>query len=184
MHDTSISIRQYRPEETSATREEVRPERHRAKLEDTVDSIATTAVLTCGPSDTLEEAARLMWEQDCGALPVVDSAGKVVGVITDRDALMAAYTRGVGLHAPTVESVMSKTLYSCRPEESIGRALELMELHKVRRLPVVSKTGHLLGLVSLADAVRRLEHTPPTSAHVVRTLVAVCEPQKVNAQPS
>jgi len=54
-------------------------------------------VHSCRPNDTLNEPARLMWDFDCGAVPVVDEAGCLVGIITDRDICMAACTRGQSL---------------------------------------------------------------------------------------
>jgi CBS-domain-containing membrane protein len=145
------------------------------QLEDPVESIATTAVVSCLPGDTLGSAARLMWDHDCGALPVVDSSERVVGMLTDRDALMAAYTRGVELQALTVETVMSKTLYSCRPDESIGHALQLMRERQVRRLPVLTRAGRLFGIVSFADVARRLDRSPPASTELARALAGMCE---------
>jgi CBS domain-containing protein len=52
---------------------------------------------TCGPSDTLNRAAQLMWENDCGCLPMADEGGRPIGMITDRDSCMCAYTRGLPL---------------------------------------------------------------------------------------
>src|SRR5689334_1101420 len=75
---------------------------------------------TCSPDDSLERAAQLMWELDCGAVPVVAADGSVAGIITDRDICMAAYTRGQTLRAMSVESTMSKSVISCSPEDSVG----------------------------------------------------------------
>src|SRR5689334_6521679 len=68
----------------------------------------TQGVYTVHPHDTLEKAAGVMWEHDCGAVPVVEHDGRVVAMITDRDICMAAYTQGRRLSAMRVDSAMSQ----------------------------------------------------------------------------
>ena len=60
-----------------------------------IEKMMNSHVLSCGSSDTLNRAAQLMWDGDCGFLPVVDEQQHVVGVVTDRDICMGAYTKGV-----------------------------------------------------------------------------------------
>src|SRR5690606_4063455 len=98
----------------------------------------------CQPGDPLSEAARLMWELDCGAVPVVSSAGKLVGMITDRDICMAAYTRGQSLSAMNVESTMSSNLVTAAPGDSLAKVTSLMRERQVRRIPIVDD-GKLAG---------------------------------------
>lgn len=107
----------------------------------------------CTPGDTLSTAARILWEQDLGALPVVDHAGALVGMITDRDLCMAAYTSGLPLHASTVGRHMSKTVFSIGAKADAAKVVELMKARQVRRVPVV-ENGKLVGLVTLSDLAR------------------------------
>ena len=74
-----------------------------------VDLVMSKDVASCVPSETLNEAARIMWERDCGIVPVVESreSGKVVGVITDRDICIAAYTRGRPLAQIPIDEAMA-----------------------------------------------------------------------------
>jgi CBS domain-containing protein len=116
-----------------------------------VRSVMTEDARSCAASDPLNRAAQIMWERDCGAVPVVDDEGTVVGMLTDRDVCMAAYFQGRSLWACTIGSAMSKTLYACSPEDSIERAVSIMAERQVRRLPVVGADGHLLGMVALGD---------------------------------
>lgn len=146
-----------------------------ATLTHPVDSVMTTELVTCSPTDALSRAAQIMWDHDTGIVPVVDDAGKVVGLVTDRDACMGAHMRGEALHHVPVDSAMSKRVHVCRPHEMIARALELMRKHQLRRLPVVGDGSHLRGLVSLADIARRVDPKSPAGAEVVRTLAAVSE---------
>src|SRR5687767_12489389 len=103
------------------------PDAHRAEfgsaLEETpmhVEKLMTTEVTTCSADDPLQRPAQLMWESDRGFLPVVDSERRVIGVITDRDICMAAYTKGVPLGGASVSSAMSPDVYSCSPHATLG----------------------------------------------------------------
>src|SRR5213593_47075 len=91
-----------------------------------VKDLMTRNVSTCRPGDTLDALARILWESDCGSAPVVDEAGTVVGMITDRDACMAAWTRGKPLYEIRVEEVMSRDVQRCTPLDTLSRAAILM----------------------------------------------------------
>ena len=134
---------------------------------------------SCRPNDSLSDAARLMWELDCGAVPVVNDAGSVVGVITDRDICMAAYTRGQPLSASTVESAMATDVVTASPRAALETIASLMRNHQIRRVPIVDN-GHLVGIISLADVARYLQAEAGFSAvlsvELAHTLSAICEP--------
>jgi len=113
-------------------------------------------VESCLAAAPLCDAARIMWDRDCGCVPVIESVEnpRVVGIVTDRDAFMAAYTRGKRLPELTVGEVMSKSPKTCAPEDPLARAAATMTGAQVRRLPVVDASGQLLGMLSLADVAR------------------------------
>ncbi|HEY0465623.1 MAG TPA: CBS domain-containing protein [Polyangiaceae bacterium] len=102
-----------------------------------VAAIMSREVRSCSPDDSLNRAAQMMWEGNCGALPVVSHEGLIVGMITDRDVCMASYTQGQKLSALTVESAMSSAVRACEADEPISRVLEIMEESRVRRVPVI-----------------------------------------------
>lgn len=104
-----------------------------------IEQLMTKDVATCGPDETLNRAAQLMWERDCGFVPVVESAERrrVVGVVTDRDACIAAYTRGHPLAEIRVGDVMSTRIRACKPSDDLAAAEETMREAQVHRLPVV-----------------------------------------------
>ena len=79
----------------------------------------TSAVASCGPEADMERAAHLMWTNDCGVIPVVNDRAHVVGVVTDRDLVMAAYTKGRALRDVRVADCMSRDVATCSPNESI-----------------------------------------------------------------
>jgi CBS domain-containing protein len=143
-----------------------------------VEQLMTRALRTCTPTDTLAQAAAVMWDNDCGVVPVVDNEGRALAMITDRDICMAAYTQGRPLSEIPVSTASSKSLYAVRPNETLRTAEELMRAHKIRRLPVVDDQGHLVGVLSLNDLVRRAGHRTGDlgTNEVTRTLGAICQP--------
>ncbi len=148
-----------------------------------VENLMTKSVRTCRPEDSLSHAAQIMWEADCGAVPVVsnDEEGRLVGMITDRDVCMAAYTQGRTLGQIQVRDVMAKDLHCCRPSDTVAEAETVMSSAQVRRLPVVDESGHVVGFLSLADLAREAAHERGTKRpaiserEVVGTLASICE---------
>jgi CBS domain-containing protein len=108
---------------------------------------------TCASTETLAQAVTRMWDLDIGWLPVVDE-GRLVGVITDRDACIAACTRGKRMDDVTVGSAMSGETWSCGPHDTREEALALMREHRIRRLPVKDEQGRLAGVITLGDLAR------------------------------
>jgi CBS domain-containing protein len=146
-----------------------------------VTELMTTEVKTCRQSDSLNRAAQLMWENDCGAIPVVDSELTVIGMLTDRDICMAAYTQGVPLTGASVGSAMSGNVRVCAASDNITSAAELMREHQIRRLPVVDKAQKLVGILSMSDIAREAERLraskskkrPLKDSDLVETLGAI-----------
>lgn len=95
-----------------------------------------------------------MWECDCGALPVIDEAHEVRGMITDRDVCMATWLQHRAPQDLAVAGAMSERLYYCSPTDSLSAAEELMRTRQVRRIPVLSPDRRLLGILSLADIAK------------------------------
>jgi CBS domain-containing protein len=141
---------------TQAARDMMRELDGTLELATPVRRIMNETPKACCPDDSLNHAAQIMWELDCGAIPVVDAAGRLAGIVTDRDICMAAYTRGQVLADMTVDSAMSRTLHSCSPDDSVGHAARLMADTQVRRVPV-TEDGRLVGIVTLADIAREIE---------------------------
>lgn len=154
-----------------------------------VEQLMTKDVRVCRPEESLNDAAKIMWESDCGCVPVVsgDDERKLVGVITDRDICMAAYTQGKRLEDLPVDRAMAREVLTCSPADAIAAAERMMRKACVRRLPVVDESGHLLGIVSLADIAREAARERETrkkevtDAEVGETLSAICEPRGAEA---
>jgi Ala-tRNA(Pro) deacylase len=123
-----------------------------------VADLMTRNVLACHSDDSLNVPAQLMWEADCGAIPVLDPAtDRVVGMITDRDICMATFFQDRAPGAVPVREAMSNALYVCSKDDSLADAERVLRNNQVRRLPVVDEEGHLEGILSLADVIRRAD---------------------------
>jgi CBS domain-containing protein len=116
-----------------------------------VDQIMNRDVKVCRPQDSLNRAAQIMWENSCGAVPIVDEQSRPVGFLTDRDVCMAAYTQGKPLGALLVEGAMARKIVSCKSEDDLNFAAQVMRQNRVRRLLVIESNGKLAGLLSLDD---------------------------------
>lgn len=133
----------------------------------------------CQLDTNLGSAAELMWVGNCGFLPVVSADSKVAGVVTDRDICIALGTRNKLPGEVTVGEVLSSKLYSCSPDDDVHVALQEMKNGGVRRLPVISETGSLVGVISMDDLVEKAEaigmgNQPELSTdEVVRTYRAI-----------
>ena len=111
-----------------------------------VSQIMSKDVEVCGFDDNLAAAASRMWDCDIGCLPVVDAAGQVAGMVTDRDICMAALTCGQPLHDISVLVAMGRIVRSCTPDATLIEAEEIMRSAQVRRLPVIDSDGALVGI--------------------------------------
>jgi CBS domain-containing protein len=147
-----------------------------------VEELMTTDVGACRPFDSVDRGAKVMWERDCGAVPVVDQEGRVIAMLTDRDICMAALTQGKPLGEIHVSSAMSRKLWSCRPSDDVKDAEQTMRAHQVRRLPVVDSDGKLVGLLSISDLARAAvtakgsKKKPVGASDVGKTLGAISTP--------
>jgi CBS domain-containing protein len=104
---------------------------------------------------SIAEAASIMGDLSVGALPV-GTADDLQGILTDRDILFRVVATGLSNTDVQVGDVMTTTIFSCREEDAITVALDLMGARNVRRLPVLDANGRVVGLVTLSDLSRRM----------------------------
>jgi CBS domain-containing protein len=145
-----------------------------------VSDVMHRVVHTCSVDDTLDRVARVMWEHDCGSVPLTDSTGKLVAIVTDRDVCMAAYTQGQPLSKILASTAASRNVATVRENATIETVETTMRDHQVRRVPVVDGAGKPVGIVTLNDLVlhahpggRRREGLSAES--IAKTLAAICE---------
>lgn len=149
-----------------------------------VRELMTSDVASCRRDASLSAAAMLMWDRDCGFLPVVDDAGHVVGVITDRDICMAAALRDRAESHISVGEALSGHPVSVGTDDAIATALERMREHRIRRMPVVDGEGHLRGVLSMNDLVLYAGAGAADPQAVVETLRGICAHRRVAVSPA
>jgi CBS domain-containing protein len=121
-----------------------------------VKELMRTAPRCCQPETNLGTTTELMWNDNCGFLPIVGSDGKVFGVVTDRDICIALGTRNRLPGDITVSEVItSQKLFYCCPDDDVHVALQAMQTGKVRRLPVITRDGALAGIISMDDVFQK-----------------------------
>ena len=143
-----------------------------------VQDFMTTGVRSCTADTDLGTVATMMWDGDCGVVPVINDEQNVVGMITDRDICIAAATRGTSPSNIRVRDVMSGDVYTCVPDDDVRTALKIMRERRVRRLPVIDRDERLAGIVSINDLVtgagcRRGADVP--GEEFLQTMKAICE---------
>jgi CBS domain-containing protein len=152
-----------------------------------VADVMTTGVCTCAMHDTLSRAAQLMWEKDCGAIPVVDDQGRTVGIVTDRDICMAGYTQGKPLSEIPVSVAAARSLVTALPDEHVDMLEARMQGAQVRRVPVLDGDGRPVGIVSMSDIARHVSLARRGDGlavdAVARTLAAISQPRAPSQIP-
>ena len=144
-----------------------------------IRELMSQPVVTCQADCTADVPARLMWEFDCGVIPLVDQNGRLTGIVTDRDLCMAALMQGKPLYEISCESVMTRDVMSCAAEDGIEVAESHMRDGKVRRVPVIDEDHHPIGVVSMNDLARLASGTKRSvvDRELVRTLATVSQPR-------
>ena len=133
----------------------------------------TKEVSFCTPATNAAAAAEIMWSRNCGALPIVEDGRGVVGMVTDRDLLIALGTSNRNASDLQMSEVMSKDLSVCSPVDDVRLAMKMMADRQLHRLPVVDKDGALQGILSLNDVALRAE-TDGLAKDLLKTMKAIC----------
>lgn len=144
-----------------------------------VSEIMTREVVTVRRDEKAAAAAQLMWDRDCGALPVLDEDARAIAVVTDRDICMATFFQDRPPSQFPVSLAMSRDLHFCLPEHDVTTAEQRMRPRQIRRLPVLDADRRLLGIVSLADIVRATARSDRRKGalpaeEVTATLLEIC----------
>jgi CBS domain-containing protein len=116
----------------------------------------TRDVTVVGPNDTLQQAAKVMGQLDCGVLPVGEN-DRLVGMITDRDIAIRAVAEGKDPVQTRVRDVMTREVKYVFDDDLLSDATDLMAELQLRRLPVISREKRLVGIISLGDVAREDE---------------------------
>jgi CBS domain-containing protein len=134
-------------------------------MEERIGNCCVRDVTTVASGATVAEASTLMRQKHIGALVIVDSGGKPVGMLTDRDIVIEVVATGLAPEAVKVSEIVQRQLVPVSAEATLAEAVRLMSVNGVRRMPVVDAGGRLVGIISLDDVLR----------HLVGPLVAVAD---------
>jgi len=140
-----------------------------------VQEIMTSNPACCTPEMDLQQAARLMTQYNCGAIPVIEDeqSKHLIGIITDRDITCRAVAEGQNPFAATVADCMSSPVYTVKPDTDLEECVHMMEEHQVRRMPVSDGNGCCCGMVAQADIARRAPE--PKAGELVKE-ISLSEP--------
>lgn len=116
-----------------------------------IRSVMTPDPAACQADTPIREVARLMLENDCGLVPVIDASGKPVGTVTDRDITLRVVAEGRDPQGCTARDCMTSPVASISLESSLSDAIDRMESEQIRRVLVVDPEGRLCGVVAQAD---------------------------------
>lgn len=141
-----------------------------------VKKIMTANAGFCFAEESLSKAVNIMWQRDCGAVPVVDAEMKVVGMITDRDITIAASSRNQKTSEICIGDVVGNRVFTCLETDETEDVLKKMRRARVKRIPVVNENGALTGIVSIADLILK---APKLKKKIYSTLKAIVKPRPI-----
>ena len=125
----------------------------------------------CLPGDPVFKAAQLMKSEDVGPIPIVQDkqTKKLTGIVTDRDLVLKVVAEARDPKSTPVEAVMTDDVVTCKENDDLDKAIRLMQDYQIRRIPVVDKNDHLLGIIAQADVATRLDSSR-TAGKVVKEI--------------
>jgi CBS domain-containing protein len=142
--------------------------------------IMTLEVQTVDPRDSVQRAADVMREHDVGLVPVVDQ-GKILGVVTDRDVALRFVAEALDFSGTTVADIMTRDVACGYEDQDVAEAARVMEDLQLRRLLVVDRHEHLVGVVSLGDLAR---HRLSVADNVLASVSAAGRGHSPRAEPA
>lgn len=128
--------------------------------------VMTSDPACCSPATTLDAVAKLMVDNNCGEIPVIDTSNRPVGVVTDRDIVCRVVAEGKNPMGHTAESCMTQPVVTVPGNAPLDEVVAVMEEHQIRRVPVVDEDGCCTGIIAQADVA--LTAPEPEVAELVR----------------
>ena len=144
-----------------------------------VKKIMTKSVGVCEVNDNLAKAVEVMWQKDCGIVPVVDKKSKVVGTITDRDVTVSVFLQNKTTSEIRTGDVINGKVLTCTSKDKIEKVLKTMKKHQIKRLPVVGKKNKLEGIISITDILLASKKDKKLQKKVLKTLEAIAKPRPI-----
>ncbi len=129
-------------------------------------------VVSISPDSTLLETARVLRENKIGAILACDPDGKMCGVISERDIVIAIARSGAGVLENKVATCMTTGVYTCKAEDTIKQVMEVMTSRRIRHLPVVGDDGGIVGMISIGDVVKERIFETEAEAEALKAYIA------------
>jgi CBS domain-containing protein len=129
-------------------------------------------VISISPESTLLETAKVLRENKIGAILVCDKKGKMCGVISERDIVIAVAKSGGGVLEKKISDYMTTGVYTCKAEDSIKNVMEVMSSRRIRHLPVVGDDGSIIGMISIGDVVKERITETEAEAEALKAYIA------------
>jgi len=128
-------------------------------------------VVTAEPSQTLESIVGVLAVHRIGAVLIRDTAGRIAGIVSERDIVRALAEHGAAALHRTAAEVMTRNVHTCTPGDTEAGLMAEMTEHRIRHLPVV-EAGKLVGIVSIGDVVKRRIETIEREAEEMKAYIA------------
>lgn len=128
------------------------------------------------PEATVFEAIQIMSEADIGALPVVASSGRLMGLLSERDYARKVVLLGRMSRDTAVHEIMSMPVVTADPQDTVEHCMHLMTEHRVRHLPVVVNGDQMIGIISIGDLVNWTISAHEQSIEQLRSYIAGAYP--------
>ncbi len=143
-----------------------------------VEKIMTSDVGVCQVNESLAEAAGIMWQKDCGVVPIVDENNQAIGMITDRDVCIAVTSQNRPASEILTGELINGKPITCSLSDSAKDALKKMRKYKIKRLPVVDEKCELAGILSIADFLR-IKKNKSFKKQLLKTLETISKPEAI-----
>lgn len=142
----------------------------------TINDVMTPMVIWINERDSILAAAKKMADCNIGSLPVVNDAGDLIGIVTDRDIIIRACAKNLPLDGTIISNVMTENPQTCTPDSEARKCADRMAELQIRRMPVVDDNGKLLGYVALADLAVHLQDAPQLVGLMMKKLSSPNKP--------
>jgi len=120
------------------------------------------------PNTPVKKVAQLMKRENIGSIPIVEDeqTRTLVGIVTDRDLALKIVAKGRDANATKVGKVMTRQVVTCRAEDDVQKALDVMANNQLRRIPIVDDDNRIVGIIAQADVATRLNQPEKTATMV------------------
>ena len=146
-----------------------------------VSEVMTRGVRTMAPNETVVKAAQAMEALDIGVIPVCEGE-QLVGMVTDRDIVLRAVAQGLPADTTQLRDVMSEDACWCYDDQSVEDAVARMQEAQIRRVPVLDRDRHLVGMLSLGDIAVKANDV--TAGHALEEISEPARPDRAGPSPA